>query len=449
MNSSSANPVLTGAVIPTFIYYVIPSIIGLIAITTANLVDGAFVGNFVGSDALASITLLIPYFTLLFGIALMLAIGGSVRAGKYIGEDNVSAASSIFSKSLITTFIIATFAAIISVQFDQVLYRALGAPESLFGLMADYFQIISFVLIVQLVTMVLYYFVRADGHPVLATTALVSGAVINIALDALFIGYFELGLKGAAYATAIAQVIQFTILSRYFFSKQKTLNFSFYQTNWKEMAHSAFNGISEFVNEISGGLILFLLNWLIISRLGVDGVAAFTVVNFLIFLSLMLSYGVADALHLLVSQNYGAKNTARINQFLVIASATVASIGLLLIACLLFWQETIIHIFLDSSSAHVAQASSELISVIWPLFFVNGVNILLSCYLTAVHKPLPSAAVALSRSLLLPGGLLLMFYLLFPQLPFLSALPMAEWLTFFLALFLCYTNRPTKLVNQP
>lgn len=447
-DKATESPVLNGSIIPTFFYYVVPSIIGLLAITTANLVDGAFIGNFVGSDALAAITLLIPYFTLLFGIALMIAIGGSVRAGTHIGETNVAAASSIFSKSLITTLVFSSLAAGLGFLFDDYLYRALGAPEYLYPLMAKYFQIITFVMVIQLSTMVLYYFVRADGHPVTATIALVIGALMNIVLDAVFIAYLDMGLTGAAYATGIAQVIQLLVLLRYFLSKDRTLSFSIKQKQWREMAKASFNGLSEFVNEISAGLIIFLLNWLLIARLGVDGVAAFTVVNFMIFLSLMLSYGVADALHLLVSQNFGAKNSHRIKQFFLTSLACVSVIGLLLVTILLFWQEAIIHLFLDDASSRVASISSELISVIWPLFLVNGVNVLLSCYLTAMHRPIPSTSVALSRSLFLPVGLLAVFYLFFPDEPFLIALPLAEWLTFFLALVLCLYNRPSKLVHQ-
>ncbi len=447
-DKAKINPILTGSIISTFFYYVVPSIIGLVAITTASLVDGAFVGNFVGSDALAAITLLIPYFTFLFGIALMISIGGSVRAGTYIGENNVNAASAIFSKSLISIFVFSTIAALLGFIFDEYLYRVLGAPELLYPLMAEYFQIISFVLIVQLVTMVLYYFVRADGHPLIATLALVAGAVINIALDAIFIAHLDMGLKGAAYATAIGQIVQLIILMRYFASPNRTLIFSLKQSQWLEMARASFNGLSEFVNEISGGIIILLLNWLLISRLGIDGIAAFTVVNFLIFLSLMLSYGVADALHLLVSQNFGARNSARIRQFFLTAIATVSVIGLVLISLLLFWQEAIIRLFLDEESANVAIMSSALISIIWPLFLVNGVNILLSCYLTAMHQPLPSTAVALSRSLFLPAGLLTLLYFLFPEAPFLIALPIAEWITFFLAVALCIYHNPNKLVRQ-
>ena len=119
---STNNLAISGRVTTTFFYYVLPSIIGLVAITSANLVDGIFVGNAVGSNALAAITLMIPYFTLLISVALMLAIGGSVSAGKSIGEGNTKSASSIFSQSLIATVLINIVFALISCFHFKIKY---------------------------------------------------------------------------------------------------------------------------------------------------------------------------------------------------------------------------------------------------------------------------------------------------------------------------------------
>ena len=219
---SNNNPALSGRVFGTFFYYVLPSIIGLVAITSANLVDGIFVGNAIGSHALAAITLMIPYFTLLIAVALMLAIGGSVSAGKAIGENNSKKASDIFSQALIAAVIINSLFAFASLFFEIQLFLLLNIPSEIIPLAAEYFAVIRWVFILQLTTMVLYYFVRADGHPHLATGALICGALLNIIFDAWFILSLEMGLAGAAYATAIAQIVQFLVLSRYFISKHKT-----------------------------------------------------------------------------------------------------------------------------------------------------------------------------------------------------------------------------------
>lgn len=445
MSKNTANLVLTGSIIPTFLYYVIPSSIGLIAITTAHLVDGIFLGNYVGANALASITLLVPYFTFLFAIALMLAIGGSVSAGKYLGEKSRSLASSIFSQSLIAILLINVFFALLSLIFEPQLLILLNAPESLHSLMSEYLTVIRWSLIIQLLTMVLYYFVRADGHPILATTALVIGALINIGLDALFIAGLDMGIQGAAYATLIAQIFQFLILCSYFLSQSRILQFSSTQLHWKELVYSAYNGLSEFINEISVGLIFLLLNYLIIGRIGIDGVAAFTVINYFIFISVMMCYGIADALHLLISQNFGANNKQRIHSFLLTGLSSAAILAGVLIIILWQWQDASIDWFLEDNATEVATLTKGLFVLIWPLFLVNGINIILSCYLTAIHQPQPSAIISISRSLIFPGILLTVFFYILPTQPtsdlinewsFLMALPIAEWAAFVLALFL-------------
>ncbi len=458
MDKTHTNPALTGRIIPTFLYYVIPSSISLIAITTANLVDGIFVGNHIGADALAAITLLVPYLTVLFAIALMFAIGGSVSAGTYLGEAKFHSASRIFNQSLIAIGIISTTLAVLSVFFEQQLYQILNAPLSVQPVISQYFSIIRWVLIIQLFSLVLYYFIRIDGHPLLATCALVSGALMNILLDALFIVHLNMGLAGAAYATLLAQIVQCLILMSYFFSAKRTLRLSLRQSQWSELRHAAFNGLSEFINEISVGLIFLLINYLVIARLGLAGIAAFSVVNYFIFLSIMLCYGIADALHLVISQNYGAKHTHRIEQFLLTGLCCALALGGVLLLVLLQWQHIAISWFLDSKAVEVADLAAQILLLIWPLFLVNGLNIILSCYLTAIHKPRPSALIATARSLVLPGLLLVLLYTLLPQFKailwatsqwsFLIALPLAEWCTFILAIIVTYPHWPSSIKNQ-
>jgi Na+-driven multidrug efflux pump len=446
-SSVSDQRVLAGPILSTFFYYVVPSLIGLVAISTASIVDGIFVGHFVGPDALAAVTLLIPYFTLLFGASLMLAVGGSVRAGRYLGAGETAAASGVFSKTLLAVFLLAVVAAALSNSFDARLYGALGAPESLFSDMRSYLRVISLALVVQLVSLVCYYFVRLDGRPVLATSALVVGAAANIGLNALFLIYFGWGLAGAAWATGLSQFLQLCVLSSHFVSSKSHLRFSFAQRDWSELARSAFNGASEFVNEVSAGIVMLVLNWLMVTRVGVHGVAAFAVVNFAMFASLMIFYGVADALHLLVSQNLGAGNVARIRGFTHSALGCVALLSVLFCAAFTGLGEYWLSFFVDGSSTEVREQALQFMHVVWPLFLVNGANVAFTVYLAAMHRPLPAGLLALARSLLLPTTFLLMLAIWAPGLPFVVALPLAEWTTFLAGVWLFIRFRPESCVN--
>ncbi len=455
---SKQNSVLSGKVTRTYFYYVLPSLMGLLAITSANLVDGIFVGNVIGADALAAITLMIPYFTVLISIAIMLAIGGAVTTGKALGAKDPDSASDIFSQSLIAAGFINLIFALLSLLFEAELFSLLNIPDEIAPLAASYLNIIRWVFIIQLITMVLYYQVRSDGHPVLATSALVTGALLNIILDAWFIIYLQAGLAGAAYATAIAQTIQFFVLSQYFFSKQKTLVFKLLQKNWRLLYKSACNGVSELINELSVGVIFFILNALMLSRLGVEGVAAFTIVNYFIFLSIMISYGFADALHLIISQNYGAQAFNRVQQFLTLALGCALIMGGLIALLLTLWPEVAVGWFISQSELAAQQMSQQLLVLLLPLFLINGTNIILTCYLTAIHQAKPSAIVAITRSLILPALLLISCHYVFsngslfpfhpPELTFIIALPLAEWLAFLLASYYCWQYRPSKLAHM-
>ncbi|MGO1748947.1 MAG: MATE family efflux transporter [Marinobacter sp.] len=449
-SSETNDPILAGPYWPAFFRYALPSVAGLLALTTANIVDGIFIGNFAGADALAALNLLIPWFTLLFGLALALAIGGTVRAGRYLGEGNQTAASAIFSKCLITTLTLALTGALVGLLFHESIYRLLGASPTVFPLMSEYFLVIIWVMVLQLFAMVLYYFVRVDGFPGLATKALVLGAAINIALDAVLVGYLDYGLRGAAIATGIAQLLQLAVLARYFAKPARKLMFQLRQHNWREVPKAFANGVSEWINEMSVGLVMLLINWLLMTSQGLAGVAAFTVVNYLIFLSLMVFYGIADAMHVLISHNLGAGNAERIRRFMGCGATVILALALTLVGIVWLFGNDVVRLFLDTSAdPATAQLADQYLTILWPLFLVNGINVLLSVYLTATHQPLPSAMVAFSRSLVLPALLLMGLDRFAPDWPLLLALPMAEWLTFGLALALFIRFRPQRLLAAP
>ena len=200
-DAKKENQALDGAIVPTFFKYLIPSLVGLVAMTSAALVDGIFIGNYVGVTALAAVNLILPIMTLLFGVAIMVSIGGSVRGGKYLGEGNKAAASAIFSKTLLFVGIYGAVVIGLGLVFEAELFSGLGATEELFPVMAEYYRIMMPLLFPQLITIALYFFVRLDGFPNLAAAALVIGSALNVVLDYLFIAEYGWGLTGAAVAT--------------------------------------------------------------------------------------------------------------------------------------------------------------------------------------------------------------------------------------------------------
>ncbi|NOR19215.1 MAG: MATE family efflux transporter, partial [Xanthomonadales bacterium] len=180
------NPI-TGNIIPVFFHYAIPSVIGMLAVSSAVIIDGVFVGNFIGATALAAINISMPAFALFASVVYMLAVGGSVMCGKFMGEGNHKAASIIFSKTVYAVVLITLLVSIFFLLFLDQLVSALGANEDLHELVTDYMRIIVFAAPLLVLGLTLDYFVRVDSRPVLASGVLIAFAMINISLDYLFI----------------------------------------------------------------------------------------------------------------------------------------------------------------------------------------------------------------------------------------------------------------------
>ena len=447
--SEKDSQALHGAVVPTFFKYLGLDVLGLIAMTSAMLVDGLFIGNYVGVTALAAVNLIIPISTLLFGVGMMLSIGGSVRAGKYLGEEDRPAASAIFSKTLVFMTLYGVVAISLALTFEQALFTALGAGPELFPVMSEYYRIIMPFLLAQLIVLAFYYFIRLDGFPNLVATALTIGALVNILLDYLFIGRFAWGLTGAALATGISQALPLLVMMLYWRKPGRRLRFGLRQRNWKEVFQAAYNGVSEFINEVAGGIVVLILNWMLLQRIGVNGVGAMTVVNYTMLLGYMMFFAISDTIQVMISQNFGARNAVRMAAFLKTATATIAALSAFFITVLLAVGEPIIRLFVDDqdSAATVAMAS-EFVTYIWPIFLFAGVNILLSGYLTAIHRPLQSGTVALCHSLILPAAFLALAYWLLDDQRFVVALPAAEGATCVLALALFLRYLPASVTSR-
>lgn len=447
-STSNDNRILTEAIPSLFLRYAVPAIIGLVAASSAGVIDGIFVGNYVGANALAALNLTLPIGALYFGLSLMLAIGGMVMAGKYMGQQNYAAASGIFSKTTIVMVVLSLFLCTLTMFFIDQVIALLGANEELTPLTRSYLAIFLPFEPLLVIAFSLSYFVRVDGRPNLASASLILSALVNIALDWLLIVRLNWGVEGAAWATGISYVVMLSIVLPHFFSKHCRLRFSLRQKQWGEVRRASINGISEFVNEMSAGVTAFIFNWVMITRLGSEGVAALAVVNYILFVGLMIVYAISDSLQPLISTNLGARRADRISSLMKISSVTILTIGCSIIVLLLSSPDAFMRLFLTPESSNVLRITGEFIAGFWPAFLFNGVNIAFSAYFTAMHKPYHSAAIALCRSLALP----LIFLFTLPHwlgdMGVYISIPIAEMLTLLLAVSLYTTNRPHLLVEQ-
>ncbi|WP_052481298.1 MATE family efflux transporter [Gilvimarinus agarilyticus] len=431
--STPANAALGAPVLGTFLRYVGASVAGLLALTGAAIIDGFMVGKWLGAEALAAVNLLIPLWILLFGLVLMLAIGASVVASRYLGAGRLNAASKIFSATLSMAAIGGLALTLIFSFLNNYLLALLAVPESLQALVRPYFLIVLAGLAPQYVAVVLYYFLRVAGEAQRASRALVLGALVNIILDILLLGVLHWDIRAAALATLTAQLTQCALLLVTYRRHAGALHWRPAFLKTKRLLQFCANGFSEFVNEVSAGIVLLIIHWLLSREFGVAAVAGFALIHYALLLNIMLACAIAEVVHVLVSQNNGAGQTQRSQLFFRLGLGLAVVTGIIL-WCFSHWGSQALSQWFFSSvnAAHFAQ---QFWPVIAPVFLLTGANLVISAWFTAQQRPGRSALIALSRSLVLPLFFLWLLYTSSLSLPFLWALPFAELFTLLLAGF--------------
>lgn len=439
---------IKGKPLSVFFYYSIPSVLSMMAISSVVIIDGFFIGRHIGAHALAGVNLTVPVHTLLIGIALMMSVGGAARCGRSLGRRDVKSANLIFSQTLIVISVIAATATVLGLIFMPSMIRILGANPVLYGPTFEYLRIMVLFFICPMGIVCLSSFLRVDGHPMYAAWVMVSGSLLNVFLDWLFIADFGWGLSGAALGTGLSELATLVCLAIPFLKRKTRLRFFWNTSDLFSAAKSAGNGFPEFSNEVSAALITFVFNWVIMQRLGETGVAAFSVINYIILGGIIIHCGISEAIQPVVSKNFGALRPRRIVQILGISTLATVCIGGILSAFLRVFPQALIGVFFQTAHPELTTLATAFMSCIWPIFLLNGVNIVAGAYLTAVNLSVYSTAVSLSRNLFLPG----LFLMILPEYAghkgIFLALPLSEFITCFIALYILKQNSPSKLLSR-
>ncbi len=444
MNSSHKNTdMLHAPVVSMFFRYSLPWTLSFLLISSAGVVDGIFVGQYVGELALASLNIIWPVFSVVVGITIALASGGGVRCAAYLGKGDVVAAQGVYTKCMLAGLVFAVVIACSCYMFAEDFAGLLGADPTLLPNAVLYLQSISLFFPCMIMAYVTSYFLRVDERPNLASGGFVLGALLNIALDYLLVVHYPYGIVGAAMATGIsnAMVMALYIVAYGFSKKPRRLAFIRNMGSWAEVFKSIWNGISEMINEMSSGLVIIIINITVMRLMGPMGVAAFTIISYVNWFCLMLAYGFSDSLSPLVSANHACKLHRRTRSLLYAGAASVFSICFICFLTMSFYPHVLISAFVQSQSEAVGFAE-DFMYISRFMFFFCGLNIIITAFFTGLLAAGASALVAILRTLFFP----ILFLWILP--PYLGAngvalaLPLSEGLTFLVALYILYKKLP-------
>ena len=443
LNTNKLNK-LTGKPLMVYLYHLIPWTLGLLCLSSVSIIDGYFLGNYVGSDALAVVNLAFPVVSLIMSVEIMIATGASIRCGRYLGEGNSDDASRIFTQAVLTVFGSVALLALLAILSLNTVILLLGANEHLAPQLYDYLLVILLFNLFLPSGFILNFFVGLDHNPTLASISMISSAGVNIVLTWLFVGQMDMGIVGAALGSGISAFSGFLILCSHFLRKQRQLRWTFVRDKWLEVFSTMKNGISDGIGDASGALIGLLFNWIVITEFGVTGLVAMSIVNFLLKIQTTMHFGFGDTLQMLVSANSGARQHDRIATFLKLTQGSGIVVGLGFILLALFGSEFVANLFIGRAETDTLQLTGQIFQWVSPVFLLSSINIVLMAYFAALEKPTYSGSIALARSLIFPALMLLILPTLLAGPGTFIAIPAAELLTLFLSLFFLKQQMGTK-----
>jgi Na+-driven multidrug efflux pump len=380
-----------------------PTTIMLVFMSLYSMVDGVFVARLIGTNALSAVNVVYPLFGVCFATGIMLATGSSAIVAKLMGEGNPRQARENFT--FITLVAIGTGAAlgIAGYLFYIPIFDRLGVTPEIFDLCEAYvLPLFPFIPALMLQMLFQSYFVTA-GKPGYGLTVVALGGIANIVLDYVFIAVFNMGIAGAAWATSIGFSIPAVLGLAYFiFNRKGLLRFVMPKVDLPTLLSSIVNGSSEMVTNLSAAVITFLFNTAMLRFVGVNGVAAITIILYAEYLLNSVYFGFATGVAPLFSYKFGKQDAGELKR-LFRNSLYFIAIGSIISICLAFLLGGRIITLFTSMDSAVYDLSLYGLGLFAYAFLFMGFNIFASALFTALSNGKISAMLSFLRFILIAG----------------------------------------------
>lgn len=380
-----------------------PSIVGMLVYAFYNVVDTIFVGRALGEEGvfgIGGLVIAFPIHMLAMGIAIGLGVGGASIISRALGSKESHKAE----KTLGTVFFLGIFLglaySLTGLFFLEPLLELFGATPGIMPYARAYLEIIMAGSAVFTLGIAAEDLVRAEGNARYAMFGMLLGAGLNIVLDPLFIFGFEMGVRGAAIATILAQFASTVFLLRYFLAGKSSVVFKpgFLVPDSTISKEVAAIGLSPFIVEASNSTMMVFVNNALATYGGDVSIAAFGIIHRILLLIFLPMLGISFGLQPIVGYNYGAKQFSRVVESVKVALKVSTLFSLPGFLIMFFFPAPIIHVFSsDPELTAVGTGAMRIVVLILPFI---GFQLVGTTVFQALGKPKPAFILSLSRQLL-------------------------------------------------
>lgn len=374
----------------------VPTVVAMLITALYNMADAYFVSS-LGTSATAAVgvNMTIDHIIMMGGS--FLAIGANSYIARLLGAKQNKKASATLSNAFFTALAIGVVIAAVGLIFIKRVVVFLGATETSVQYAMDYASYILVAAPFMTSSFVLNQCLRSEGSPVYSMIGMGIGGLLNIGLDPLFIFTFDMGVAGAAIATAISKFIGFCILIAPYLLKKSVLRISFKNISFssdivREISFMGLPSLLRFALQIVASVLMNNLA----GNYSDSALAGISVVNRIMMIPGGIVLGYGQGFMPVAGYNWGAKRFGRVKRSYTFSSASIFAFIMAMSALMVIFSEQIILLFTEGDAEMVRIGSFSLIaqSLVMPL---NALVIILNMYYSALGKPIGAIIQSLSR----------------------------------------------------
>jgi len=414
----------------------VPAAVGAAVMALYNIVDTIFIGQVVGPLGIAGLTIVFPIQIVGMGMGMMVGIGGSSLISRAMGSGNIDKAERTLGNAISYSVIIGVLVTIVGLSNSNFWLRLVGSSETILPYARDYFNIIVLGMTFRICGMGISQLIRAEGNARVAMMCMVVSFALNIVLDAIFVLALDMGVRGAAIATVISEIVTCLYVIHYYLFRNSSLkihmkNFIPELGVTREIMTI---GFGSFVMTAGGSFVIIVVNRLLISFGGDLAIAAFGMVHrtmMFIFIPIM---SVGQGLQPILGFNYGAGRIDRALQAIKLAITVATVFAVIAFVIIFFFPVPIMRIFTQDSS--LLSASSHAARLMFFAAYLLGFQMVGTVVFQALGKPIPTFLTAISRQVLFLLPLLFILPRFWQLDGIWLSVPIADTLSFLLTLVL-------------
>lgn len=389
--------------------YAVPAIIAMTASSLYNMVDSIFIGHGVGTMAISGLALTFPLMNLAAAFGSLVGVGAATLISVKLGQKDYDTAQRVLGNVFVLNILLGVaFTVIVMAFLDPILYFFGGSDETV-GYARDYMYIILLGNTITHLYLGLNAVLRSSGHPQKAMYATIATVIINTILDPVFIYGFGWGIRGAAIATIVAQIISLMWQLWIFSSKEELLHFhrGIFRLKRKIVFDSLAIGMSPFLMNMAACFIVILINQGLKKYGGDLAIGAFGIVNRLVFIIVMIVMGLNQGMQPIAGYNFGAKQYERVTKTLKLTIIYVTGVTTFGFIIGMLFSDTVVGIF--TSDAELIELSAKGLRIVVMFFPIIGFQMVRANFFQSIGMASKAIFLSLTRQMvvLLPCLLIL------------------------------------------